>query len=118
MRFDKLEFPEEKPDTVKKPTVEPNEQDEQFWLSQADEHRRAGRYEDALRFYSRTLEVEKSIVVAWVGQVQMLVFLGEYSQAELWGRKALEFFSQSSRTSCRTRTGGMPVGRLETSSCP
>jgi len=92
MRFDKLELPEEQPEPPRKPTVPPADQDEHYWLNQAAEHRRAGGYEDALRFYSRALEVEKSLVVAWVGQVQMLVQLGEYPQAELWSRKALEFF--------------------------
>ena len=33
-----------------------------------------------------------SLVAGWLGQVQMLVFLGEYPEAELWARKALELF--------------------------
>jgi tetratricopeptide (TPR) repeat protein len=92
MRFDKLEFPDEEPHA---PAAKPEAglaPDDQHWLKQADDHRRGGNYENALRFYSRALEIEKSIVVAWVGQVQMLVHLGEYPQADLWGRKALELF--------------------------
>lgn len=92
MRFDKLEFPDDSEQPQYKPVQSAAALDEQHWLRQADENRRAGNYENALRFYSRTLEIEKSIVVAWVGQVQMLVLLAEYPPAELWSRKALEFF--------------------------
>jgi tetratricopeptide (TPR) repeat protein len=92
MRFDKLEFPDDKSKPPgPKPAAE-DRRDEQYWLAQANEHRRTGNYENALRFYSRALEVEKTLTVAWVGQVQMLVQLGEYPQADMWGRKALEFF--------------------------
>jgi tetratricopeptide (TPR) repeat protein len=38
------------------------------------------------------LELDRSLVGAWVGQVQMLIALGEYPEAELWCRKALELF--------------------------
>jgi tetratricopeptide (TPR) repeat protein len=91
-RFDRLE--------MEQPSDEPNlplrggdpERDEKYWLRLADENRRAGSYESALRYYSRALEQDKSLVTGWVGQVQMLVALEEYSEADLWGRKALELF--------------------------
>ena len=92
MRFDKLEFerPEERPS---KPEAEPRvEKDEKYWMRLAEENRRTGNYETALRFYSRTLEADKTLVPAWVGQVQMLVQLQEYPQAALWSQKALELF--------------------------
>lgn len=92
MRFDKLEFPDDSPKPAAPRTDTPAEFDERHWLSQADQHRRTGNYENALRFYSRALEIDKSLVLAWVGQVQMLVQLGEHPQAELWARKSLEMF--------------------------
>jgi tetratricopeptide (TPR) repeat protein len=92
MRFDKLEFPDDTPKPSAPRTVPQPDFDERHWLSQADEHRRTGNYENALRFYSRALEIEKSLIAAWVGQVQMLVQLGEHPQAELWARKSLEMF--------------------------
>ena len=58
----------------------------------ADRHRRSGNYENALRFYSRALEEDKSFVAGWVGQVEMLILLGEVPEADLWCRKALEIF--------------------------
>ena len=45
-----------------------------------------------LRFYSRALEEDKTLIVGWVGQVQMLVQLGELKEAETWARKALELY--------------------------
>lgn len=93
MRFDKLEFesPENRPSN---PPSTPSraEKDEQHWMRLADESRRTGNYENALRFYSRSLEENKTLVAAWVGQVQMLVQLHEYPQAGLWSQKALELF--------------------------
>jgi tetratricopeptide (TPR) repeat protein len=61
-------------------------------MRKADEHRRRGLHENSLRYYSRALELDRSLVAGWLGQVQMLVLLGEYPEAELWGRKSLELF--------------------------
>lgn len=62
------------------------------WIKRADDCRRDGQYESALRFYSRALEDDKNLISAWVGQVQMLILLGEHPEAEIWSRKALELF--------------------------
>jgi tetratricopeptide (TPR) repeat protein len=70
--------------------------DDRHWLKLADQNRRAGAFEESLRHYSRAVEVNRSCVTAWVGQVQMLVALGEYPEAELWARKALELFRNHS----------------------
>jgi tetratricopeptide (TPR) repeat protein len=91
-RFDRLEFepsPERQSSGAAPAEVD---RDERYWLRLADENRRQGLYENALRYYSRALELDRSQVVGWVGQVQMLILLGEYTEAELWSRKALELF--------------------------
>src|SRR5262249_50358170 len=76
-----------------KPTeTSPLVRDEHYWLRLAHDNRTQGLYENALRLYSRALEQDKSLVDGWVGQVQMLVLLGEYPEADLWARKALEIF--------------------------
>ena len=91
MRFDKLEFDSEK--TPRSPQDRPKvAKDEAYWAQKADENRRQGNYENALRYYSRALEEDKTLIAAWVGQVQMLVQLAEYPQASLWSGKALELF--------------------------
>jgi tetratricopeptide (TPR) repeat protein len=92
-RFDCLEF-EQPPDEGASalPTGDEAERDEQQWLKKADDHRRRGLYENALRYYSRALELDKTLVNGWLGQVQMLIQLGEETEAELWARKSLELF--------------------------
>jgi tetratricopeptide (TPR) repeat protein len=96
-RFDRLEFddPSDQPPDAAGTGAEPAEtdRDADAWLRRADDHRRRGLYENSLRYYSRALEFDKSLVSGWVGQVQMLVFLGEFPEAELWAKKSLELFS-------------------------
>ena len=90
-RFDKLEFggPERQGDPGE---TAPGEMDEAYWMKKADEDRRRGLYENALKYYSRALEEDKSLVDGWLGQVQMLIQLGEAQEAEVWSRKSLELF--------------------------
>lgn len=108
-RFDRLEF-EPRPDHSGAPNVPGSsshqhadlteaerlrleaDHDEHYWLHTATEERRNGNHEGALRSYSRALEVNKSLPAGWVGQVQMLIALGEYPEAALWAGKALEMF--------------------------
>jgi tetratricopeptide (TPR) repeat protein len=61
----------------------------------ADEAHRLGRFEHALQMYTKALGKNQSLTAAWVGQVQMLVELGEYAEARLWSDKALELFRNS-----------------------
>jgi tetratricopeptide (TPR) repeat protein len=95
-RFDHLEFePGKPPVPSSQPSTRQFDQevhDEHHWMHQADLERRVGHWEEALRYYSRALELNKSLVGGWLGQVQMLIALGEYPEAELWGRKANEIF--------------------------
>ena len=91
-RFDKLEFDDGRSHGDKAARPAETRRDDTDWMQQADQHRRGGWYENALKFYSRALELDKTLVGGWLGQVQMLVLLGEYPEAELWARKALELF--------------------------
>jgi tetratricopeptide (TPR) repeat protein len=102
-RFDKLEFgsepepvddvPPENGQQVRAPKRKKKvERDETHWMAKANNDRRVGQYENALRFYSRALEENKSLVAGWVGQVQMLILLDECPEAETWSRKGLELF--------------------------
>lgn len=93
-RFEKLEFNEPRrrqPDPAP-PAGKPPRPLDADWMAKADSQRRSGLYENALKYYSRALELDRSQVNGWLGQVQMLVFLEEYPEAELWARKALELF--------------------------
>lgn len=62
------------------------------YLGEADRARRRGEFETSLQLFTRALREDRSRIRAWVGQVQMLVDLGEYSEARLWSDKALELF--------------------------
>jgi tetratricopeptide (TPR) repeat protein len=95
-RFKNLEVNQPEPEELlasgkKTDTV----RDEQFYLREADTARRHGFYENALRYYSRSLEFNKSLVEAWVGQVRMLVELEEYPEAVVWSTKAMELFREN-----------------------
>jgi tetratricopeptide (TPR) repeat protein len=113
MRFDKLEF-ERPPDRPNKVDAEPRvEKDEKYWVKLADENRRTGSYETALRFYSRALEIDKTLVPAWVGQVQMLIHLQEYPQASLWSQKALEIFPSNGELMASQAQGECRMGNMK-----
>jgi tetratricopeptide (TPR) repeat protein len=91
-RFDKLEFEDSRQqDDAAEPSLS-TRRDEIDWMQRADQQRRTGLYENALKYYSRALELDKTLIGGWLGQVQMLVQLGEYPEAELWARKSLELF--------------------------
>lgn len=90
--------------------------DERDWLRDALNERRNGHFENALRNYSRALEMDRSLVAGWVGQVQMLIALGEYPEAELWSRKALELFKNNAdllagRAQALCRTGDLTAAQ-------
>ena len=97
-RFHKLEL-EPSRQQAELPLKSSTSQDQQHdlhdashWMGTADRSRRSGLFEDALRYYSRAVERDRSLVRGWVGQVQMLIALAEFREAELWARKALELF--------------------------
>ena len=92
-RFTNLEFEDHEDDSSKvskhgktKENITSN------FVSQAETEYRWGRFESALRLYTRALRDDRTVVPAWVGQVQMLVQLGEHHEARVWSDKALEIF--------------------------
>ena len=66
--------------------------DQEYYLQQANEYYRKGDYEKSLRYYSRALGIDNTLVPAWVGQVRALIELKEYREAHVWVNKALEIF--------------------------
>lgn len=91
-RFDKLELNSRSQARQEATGAKRPVQDAAHWMQQADEQRRVGQYENALRYYSRALEDDKSLVGGWLGQVQMLIQLDECPESEMWSRKGLELF--------------------------
>jgi len=66
--------------------------DELLHLREADAAFRRGAFEPALRSYARALEFAPQNATAWVGQVRMLIELGQFKEANLWVDKALDHF--------------------------
>lgn len=87
-RFDNLEFGNVQPDAPRRGIVK----DEAFYVAEADGFYRDGRYDLALRAYSKVLEYNAGNQDAWTFQVRMLIELGELREAKLWADKALERF--------------------------
>lgn len=84
-----------------------------FWKNKADAEYRNSWYDNALRFYARSLEMDVSQIPAWVGQTRCLIWLGEYPEAEVWSNKALERFKENgdlvaalAQCNCRMRRFG------------
>jgi len=91
-RFSQLEFDEKKPGP-KRTHGEPI-RDANYFHKEAIKYWLAGDYELAMRNYSRVLEQNSTFFEAWVGQVLMLIELGEYKEASVWADKALELFPE------------------------
>jgi tetratricopeptide (TPR) repeat protein len=66
--------------------------DEAYYAAEALAAFQNGKFESALRLYSKVLEFNPANAAAWTGQVRMLIELGEFREARLWADKALEHF--------------------------
>jgi tetratricopeptide (TPR) repeat protein len=89
--------------------------DENTCLATATGFFRQGQYESALQWYSRALRYALDLEEAWVGQVQCLLALYEYNEANIWADRALERFQNSpDLLACKAmaagRSRGVPVG--------
>lgn len=99
-RFSKLELDDNNSTVVKEildkdaPIEEEYNQD--YYIQQANEYYRKGNFEEALRYYSRALGIDNTLVCAWVGQVRALIDLHAYREAHVWVNKALEIFPSES----------------------
>ena len=91
-RFSQLEFDEKIPER-KRSQGEPV-RDTEYFHKKALRYWLGGDFELALRNYSRVLEENNTVFEAWVGQVYMLIELGEYKEAAVWADKALELFPE------------------------
>jgi len=92
-RFGRLEFDDKKGPRNRYAQGE-EVRDEQYFYDQAVRFWLAGDFEPALRNYSRALEKNNAFFPAWLGQVLMLIELGEYQEAAVWSDKAMELFPE------------------------
>ena len=92
-RFTSLEFGDHERSNEKPQNGEPV-RDEMYFYERARMNWLYGDFELALRNYSRSLERNSSFFPAWSGQIYMLLELGEYPEAIVWSKKALELFPE------------------------
>ena len=90
-RFGNLEYCEEKRAGEAETPGGPV-RDAAYFRARADTAWSEGDFELALRFHSRALEHNTVFFEGWRGQVQMLIELVEYREAQLWVDKALGLF--------------------------
>ena len=88
-RFVNLEFGDESED---RGNVKSGPRDEAYYTAEALAAFQSGKFEPALRLYSKVLEFNPQNVGAWSAQVRMLIELNEFREARLWADKALERF--------------------------
>jgi tetratricopeptide (TPR) repeat protein len=94
-RFSRLEFGDKGDEGAGKPASGGEEiRDAEYCHNQAIRYRLAGDFEVALRNYSRCLEQDHTFYPGWLGQVMMLIELGELKEADVWADKALEMFPE------------------------
>ncbi|MBN2020702.1 MAG: tetratricopeptide repeat protein [Sedimentisphaerales bacterium] len=94
MRFSNLEFGDKRDERSAKTPAGEDIRDAEYFHKQALRYWLAGDFEVALRNYSRALEQNSVFYPGWLGQVQMLIELGEYKEAAVWVDKALEMFPE------------------------
>ena len=105
-RFNNLEFGSNSREEPRREVIK----DEAYYLADGLDLYQRGRYDLALRSYSKVLEYNAANTAAWCAQIRMLVELGELREAKLWADKALERFPTdpellAAKAVCLARTG-------------
>lgn len=102
-RFSNLEFDEQQQQQTEAPasayathlhtnTAQRVVTDDFHYIKLADEQYLLGLFDEALKFYSRALSHNPNNVDGWIGQLRMLLELGELKEAKLWSDKSLQIF--------------------------
>ena len=113
-RFSRLEFGDKGDGGAAKPTPDGEEmRDAEYFHKEALRYRLAGDFELALRNYSRSLEKNSVFYPGWLGQVLMLIELGEYKEAAVWVDKALEMFPEHPELLAAKAVACARDGRME-----
>jgi tetratricopeptide (TPR) repeat protein len=92
-RFGQLEFDGQRGDTSTR--NHPPLADAARYLAEATTAFGRAEFEASLRAFGRVLEFDPRSIPAWTGQVQCLVELGHFQEANVWADKALERFPES-----------------------
>ena len=112
-RFSHLEFGDRRDEGAGKIPAGEEIRDAEYFHKEALRYWLAGDFELALRNYSRALEQNSTYYPGWLGQVLMLIELGEYREAAVWVDKALEMFPEHPELLAAKAVACARDGRLE-----
>jgi tetratricopeptide (TPR) repeat protein len=112
-RFSRLEFGDRGDDGAGKANAGDEGHDAEYFHRQALRYWLAGDFEIALRNYSRALEQNSAFYPGWLGQVMMLIELGEYKEATVWADKAMEMFPDHPEILAAKAVACVRDGRME-----
>lgn len=96
-RFEHIEINNPSPEPEDDICNEPEVIDQHYCMTKADAFFDDENYEHALTVYSRALQYDINMESAWLGQLRCLTELGELQEAEIWSRRALDRFPNSSQ---------------------
>ena len=68
--------------------------DDRYYLDAGQQAHMQGKFDLALRYYSRALSINPRLEIAWRWQVVALIDLMEFQEAAMWADKAMEIFPQ------------------------
>ncbi len=94
-RFGHLELGGVRPGIVDESPADTRKFSEDEYVARAHELYRDGKFDDALRLYSRALGRNHHLEAAWVGQLRCLLAVEEYRELDTWAAKALEYLPDS-----------------------
>jgi len=96
-RFSKLEIDDDKLGK-KKPEIEEAEPsyDQEHYINLGHKCFYTGEYESALRLYSRALTLDKTRIESYLFQIESLIALEQFKEADLWCTNALKVFPDNS----------------------
>jgi tetratricopeptide (TPR) repeat protein len=112
-RFSRLEFGDKSDEGTGKGGTGEEIRDAEYFHKQAVRFFLGGDFELALRNYSRSLEQNSAFYPGWLGQVMMLIELGEYKEAAVWADKALEMFPEHPELLAAKAVACARDGRME-----
>ena len=70
--------------------------DAPYYIDKADEAFFTGEYKQALKFYSRAIQIDNTLHYPWLGQIYCLIAMEQLKEADLWTGRALEMFPEDS----------------------
>jgi len=65
------------------------------WLKIADDRYFHGYFREGISGYARVLQIDQGQISAWVGQVRILVDVGQYDSAVYWADKGIELLEDA-----------------------